>query len=62
VVKAEGNKPLERPRRRWMDNIKMDLGEPGWRGVDWFDFVQERDRRASVLTVLFPDFENPWEA
>jgi hypothetical protein len=31
----EGKRPLERPRHRWEDNIKMDLGEIGWGGIDW---------------------------
>jgi hypothetical protein len=35
VGKPEGNRPLGRPRRRWVDNIKMDLREIGWDGVDW---------------------------
>jgi hypothetical protein len=34
VRKPEGRRPLGRPRRRWMDNIMMDLGEIGWSGVD----------------------------
>jgi hypothetical protein len=36
VGKPEGMRPLERPRRRWENNIKMDLREIGWRGMDWF--------------------------
>jgi hypothetical protein len=35
--KSEGRKPLGRPRRRWVDNIKMDLREIGWGGMEWFD-------------------------
>jgi hypothetical protein len=35
VRKSEGKVPLERPRRRWVENIKMGLGEIGWGGVDW---------------------------
>jgi hypothetical protein len=35
VGKPEGRRPLGRPRRRWMYNIKMDLGEIGWDGMDW---------------------------
>jgi hypothetical protein len=34
---------LGRPRRRWVDNIKMDLREIGWDGVDWIDMAQDRD-------------------
>jgi hypothetical protein len=35
VGKPEGKRPLGRPRRRWVDNIRIDLGEVGWVGVDW---------------------------
>jgi hypothetical protein len=40
VGKPEEKRPLGRPRRRWVDNIKMDLREIGWDGVDWFDMAQ----------------------
>jgi hypothetical protein len=53
VGKPEGKRPLGRPRRRWMDNIKMDLREIGCNGVDWIDMAQIRDQwRALVNTVL----------
>jgi hypothetical protein len=53
VGKPEGKKPLGRPIRRWVDNIKMDLSEMEWDGVDWPDMAQERDQcRALVNTVL----------
>jgi hypothetical protein len=39
VGKPEGKRPLERPRRRWVDNIRMDLGEVGWGDVDWTGLV-----------------------
>jgi hypothetical protein len=39
VGKPEGKRPLERPRHRWVDNIKMDLREIGWDGVDWIELV-----------------------
>ena len=42
--KPEGNRPLERPRRRWDDNIKMDLQEVGCGGMDWIELAQDRDR------------------
>jgi hypothetical protein len=46
-------KPEGRPRRRWVDNIKMDLREIGWDGVNWIDMTQDRDQwRALVNTVL----------
>jgi hypothetical protein len=42
--KPEGKRPLGRPRRRWEDNIRMDLGEVGWGDVDWIDLAQDRNR------------------
>ena len=42
VGKPEGRRPLGRPRRRWEDNIKMDLREVGW-GMDWIDLAQDRN-------------------
>jgi hypothetical protein len=53
VGKAEGKRPLGRRRRRWVDNIKMDLREIRWDGIDWIDVAQYRDRwRALVNTVM----------
>jgi hypothetical protein len=53
VEKPEGKRPLGRPRCRWVDNIKMDLREIGWDGVDWNDTAQARDQwRALLNTVL----------
>ena len=43
VGKSERQKPLGRPRRRWEDNIKMDLQEVGCGGVDWTELAQDRD-------------------
>jgi hypothetical protein len=52
VGRPEGRRPLGRPRRRWEDNIKMDLQKVGW-GVDWIDMAQDRDRwRALVSAVM----------
>jgi hypothetical protein len=52
VGKPEGKNPLGRPRRRWEDNIKMDLQEGGGGRVDWMELDQVRDRwRALVGTV-----------
>jgi hypothetical protein len=46
-------RPLGRPRRRRVDNIKMDLREIGWDGVDWIELAQDRDQwRALVNTVM----------
>ena len=44
VGKHEGKRPLGRPRRRWEDNIKMDLQEVGFGGMDWIELAQDRDR------------------
>jgi hypothetical protein len=53
VRRPKGRRPLERPRRRWEDNIKMDLQEVGWGGVDWIDMAKDRDRwRALVSAVM----------
>jgi hypothetical protein len=53
VAKLEGMRPLGRRRRRWVDNIKIDLRGIGWDGADWMDMAQDRDRwRALVNTVL----------
>jgi hypothetical protein len=53
VGKPEGRRPLVRPRRRWEDNIKMDVRDVGCGGIDWIDLAQDRDRwRALVNTVM----------
>jgi hypothetical protein len=53
VGKPEGKRPLGRPRRRWVDNIKIDLRETGWDGMDWIDMAQDRDQwRDLVNTVM----------
>jgi hypothetical protein len=44
VGKPEGKRSLERPRRRWEDNIRMDLREIVWGGMDWIDLAQDRDQ------------------
>jgi hypothetical protein len=50
--KPEGKRPLGRPRHRWVDNIKMDLREIEWDGMDCPDLTQDRDQwRALVNTV-----------
>jgi hypothetical protein len=49
-----GKRPLGRPRRRWVDNIKMYLREIGWGGMDWIDLAQNRDQwRALVNTAIY---------
>jgi hypothetical protein len=53
VGKPEGKRPLGKPRRRWEDNIKMDLQEVGCEGVGWMELAQDRDRwRALVNAVM----------
>jgi hypothetical protein len=44
VGNPEGKRPLGRPRRRWVDNIKMDLRGIGWNGGDWIELAQDRDQ------------------
>jgi hypothetical protein len=54
VGKSGGKRPLGRPRHRWMDNIRMDLGEvAGWGVVDWIGLAKDRNRwRALVNSVM----------
>jgi hypothetical protein len=53
VGKPEGKRPLGRPRRRWVGNIRMDLGEVGWGDVDWIGLAEDRNRwRARVNSIL----------
>jgi hypothetical protein len=51
VGKREGKRPLGRPKRRWKDNIKMDLQEVGW-GMDWIDLVQDRDMWLALVNAV----------
>jgi hypothetical protein len=52
VGKPEGRRPLGRPRRRWVDNIRIDLGELGWGDVDWIGLAQDRNRRRAVVNSV----------
>jgi hypothetical protein len=52
VGKPEGKKPLERPRRRWEDGIRMDLREIGLRGVDWIRLAQDWDQWRAVVSAV----------
>jgi hypothetical protein len=53
VGKPEGKRPLGRPRHRWVDNIRMDLGEEGCGDVDWIGLAKDKNRwRALVNSVL----------
>jgi hypothetical protein len=52
VGKPEGRRPLGRPRRRCLDNIRMDLVEVGWGDVDWISLAQDRDRRRPLVNSV----------
>jgi len=52
VGKPEGKRPLGRPRRRWEDNIKMDLQEVGCWGVDWIELAQDREKWRHLVTAV----------
>jgi hypothetical protein len=52
VGRPKGRRPLGRPRRRWEDNIKMDLWEIGFGDVDWIDLAQDRDRRRALVNTV----------
>jgi len=50
--KPEGRRPLGRPRRRWVDNIRMDLQEVGCVYIDWIGLVQDRDRWGTLVSAV----------
>jgi hypothetical protein len=50
--KPEGKRPLGRPRRRSVDNIKIDIKEMGWGGMDWIDLAQDRDQLRALVNML----------
>jgi len=52
VRKTEGKSQLGRPRRRWDNNIKMDLQEVGCGGMDWIELAQDRDRWRALVTAV----------
>ena len=52
VGKPEGKRPLGRPRRRWEDNIKLDLQEVGCGGMNWIELAQDRDRWRALVNVV----------
>ena len=52
VGKPEGKTPLGRPRRRWEDNIKMDLQEVGCGSMDWIELAQDRDRWRGIVNAV----------
>jgi hypothetical protein len=52
IRKPEGKRPLGRPRRRWVDNIKIGLREIGCDGVDWIDLAQDRDQWSALVDTV----------
>jgi hypothetical protein len=52
VGKLEGKRPLGRPRRRWVDNIKIDLREIGWDGMDWIDLAEDREQWTALVNTV----------
>jgi hypothetical protein len=50
--KPEGKRPIGRPRRTWKDNIKMDLREIGWVGMDWIDLAQDKDKWRALANAV----------
>jgi len=52
VEKLEGKRPLERPRRRWVDNIRMNLQEVGCGYMDWIRLAQDRDRWRTLVSAV----------
>jgi hypothetical protein len=52
VGKPEGKRSLGRPRRRWVGNIKIDLREIGWDGMDWIDLAQDRDQWRALVNMV----------
>jgi hypothetical protein len=57
VGKPEGKRPLGRPRRRWEDNIRMDLGEVKWSDVDWISLAKDRKRRRALVNSVLSSIE-----
>ena len=62
VGESEGNRPLGKPRRRWKDNIKMDLQEVGCGSIDWIDVAQDRDKWGGALVNAIMKPEVPQNA
>jgi hypothetical protein len=52
VGKPEGKRPVGRPRRKWEENIKIDLREIGWGGMDWIDLTQDRGQWRSLVNTI----------
>jgi hypothetical protein len=52
VGKPQGKRPLGRLRRSWVGNIKTDLTEIGWDGMDWIDLAQDRDQWRALMNMV----------
>jgi hypothetical protein len=52
VGNPEGKRPLGRPRHRWVDNVKMDLREIGWGGMDWIDLAEDRVQWRGLVNMI----------
>jgi hypothetical protein len=52
VAKSEGKRPLDIRRRRWVDNIKMDLREIGWSGTDTIHLAEDRDQWSALVNTV----------
>ena len=52
MKRFKGKRPPGRPKRRWQDNIKMDLKEVGWRGMDWIDLTQDRKGLRVIVNAV----------
>jgi hypothetical protein len=61
VGKPEGRRPLGRPRRRWVDNIRLDLGEVGWCDVGWISLAKDRNRWGALVNSVLK-LRVPWNA
>jgi hypothetical protein len=58
VENPEGNRPVDKPRRRWEDNIKIHLRELGFGGMDWIDLAQDMDQRRYLVNFEFHKLGN----
>jgi alpha-amylase/alpha-mannosidase (GH57 family) len=52
IGKPKGKRPLRRPRHRWVDNIRMDLGETGWGDVAWIGVDQDRNKWSALVNAV----------
>jgi hypothetical protein len=52
VGKPDGKRPLGRPRRRWVDNIKMDIRKTEWDGMNWIDLTQDKEQWRTLVNMV----------